>query len=419
MGTLRINTPRWALPLLKPARNKGAYGGRGGGKSHTFAEMVVEAHILDAERKTVCIREIQKSLRHSVKALIESKIEKMGVSAYFEIQRDIILSKHGNGLIIFQGMQDHTADSIKSLEDFDCAWIEEAQTISARSLRLLRPTIRKPQSEIWATWNPQNETDPIDQLMRKNPCDNTVTVAVNLQDNPFASDEIWAEYHADRQRAMSKQAQGDKNAWGDFEHVWHGAYAVMTGAQVLAGSYEIDDFTPQANWATYYGVDWGFATDPTVLIQCHLDNRRLYISAEAYGEQIETVDMPAFFNQIEQAKHHVIRADNARPEMISHLKHHGYPLMRAADKWQGSVEDGISFLRGLDAIVIHPNCRKTIEEARNWRYKTDRLTGDPLPKLESGNDHCWDAIRYALSPIIKTGNPSQRIIASARRRLTR
>lgn len=414
---MEIVTPRWALPLLKPARYKGAHGGRGGGKSHFFAELIVEAHVLDPNSKSVCIREIQKSLRHSVKALIEAKIEALGVSSLFDVQRDLIINKNGSGLIIFQGMQDHTADSIKSLEDFDRAWIEEAQSISARSLRLLRPTIRKPGSEIWASWNPQNATDPIDQLLRADPPENSIVVSVNLQDNPFAGKEVWDEYYGDRERALRKQAAGDKNAWGDFEHVWHGQYAVMTAVQVLAGCYRIEAFEPENNWhGPYYGADWGFATDPTTLIRCWLHERTLYIEYEAYGEHIETVDLPAFFDTVPQARQHIIRADAARPEIISHLRRHGCGGIRAADKWQGSVEDGISYLRGLDDIVIHPRCRHTAEEARLWSYKTDRLTGDPLPKLQEGNEHCWDAVRYALAPIIRRGHNAGAVIASAKRK---
>ena len=83
------------------------------------------------------------------------------------------------------------------------------------------------------------------------------------------------------------------------------------------------------------------------------------------------------------------------------MKRNGYPNIEAVDKWAGSVEDGISKLRSFERIVIHPDCRHTIEEARLWSYKTDRLTGDVLPVLVDAHNHCWDAIRYALQPIIK------------------
>ena len=144
MTALRIQTPAWAEPLLAPARYKGAHGGRGSGKSHFFAELLVEEHVSNQSQRSVCIREVQKSIKMSAKLLIENKIEQLGVGEYFEVQDSIIKSRKGGGMMIFQGMQNHTADSIKSLEGFDRAWIEEAQSVSHRSLELIRPTIRKP-----------------------------------------------------------------------------------------------------------------------------------------------------------------------------------------------------------------------------------------------------------------------------------
>jgi phage terminase large subunit len=166
-STLRIETPRWAVPLFQPARYKAAHGGRGSGKSHFFAEMLIEEHIMNPNRRTVCVREVQKSLAQSVKRLLEDKIEKLGVQSAFIVQETVIKSAHGSGMIIFQGMQNHTSDSIKSLEGYDCAWVEEAQSLSQRSLDLLRPTIRKEGSELWFTWNPSQDTDPVDQLLHR------------------------------------------------------------------------------------------------------------------------------------------------------------------------------------------------------------------------------------------------------------
>ena len=164
MTQLNIDTPRVFKPLLHPSRYKGAHGGRGSGKSHFMAELLIEACLLKSTN-AVCVREIQKSLSQSVKKLLEIKIEALGVGSLFEIQESVIKCKNG-GRIIFQGMQNHTSDSIKSLEGFDIAWVEEAQSLSQRSLDLLRPTIRKPESELWFSWNPSKDSDPIDVLLR-------------------------------------------------------------------------------------------------------------------------------------------------------------------------------------------------------------------------------------------------------------
>ena len=159
MTQLKIQTPPWMEPFLERARYKGAFGGRGSGKSWAFAEMLIEQMLINENFKCVCIREVQKSLNQSVKALLENKIESMGAGSHFEVQQAMIKRRGGDGIIIFQGMQNHTADSIKSLEGFDIAWVEEAQSLSQRSLDLLRPTIRKEGSEIWFTWNPRHESE--------------------------------------------------------------------------------------------------------------------------------------------------------------------------------------------------------------------------------------------------------------------
>ena len=152
MSILKIPTAKIFEPLLKPARYKGVYGGRGSGKSHFFGELLVET--CQAERGTlaVCIPEAQRTLAQSSKRLIEGKIASLRLGHGFKLFSDKIETP-GDGLIIFRGLQDHTADSIKSLEGFRIAWIDEAQSLSARSLALLRPTIRAKDSELWASWN--------------------------------------------------------------------------------------------------------------------------------------------------------------------------------------------------------------------------------------------------------------------------
>ncbi len=387
---LNIATPRWAIPLLQPSRYKGAYGGRSGGKSHFFAERLVEHHIANPDLCSVCIREIQKSLKYSAKKLIEDKIKKLGVSHLFRITTTEIKRLGGEGVILFQGMQDHTADSIKSLEGFDIAWVEEAQRLSAHSLKLLRPTIRKEGSELWFTWNPDQQADPVDNLLRTLKPADSIVVPVNYTDNPFCTTVTIADAKED--------AANDPDY---YAHVWLGGYNTKSDDQVLAGKWVIAEFDdlPGAD-GPYYGGDWGFSTDPTTLIKSKIKDNILYICEEVYGHGIETDDLPGFYDRMEGAKTHVVRADNARPENISYMKRHGYPRVTACDKWPGSVEDGISKLRSFKRIVIHPDCKHTANEALLWKYKMDKAD-NVLPDLIDKNNHCWDAIRYSLGPLVK------------------
>lgn len=390
---MKIETPRWAVPLLKPgARYYGVYGGRASGKSHAIAEMVVEEMIVDPDLRVVCIREIQKSLKFSAKQLIEDKIEKFGVGHLFDVQAAEIKRKGGSGICIFQGMADHTADSIKSLEGFRLAWVEEAQSLSEKSLRLLRPTMRAPGARIFFSWNPDQPDDAVDRFLRgATPPENAIVVRANWQDNPWLPDEMRGEIEHDQ--------RGDPET---YAHVWLGEYNTRSDAQVFSGRYRVDEFTPGPGWdGPYYGADWGFAVDPTVLVKCWIaPDGRVAIEKESgkVGLDIDkTGDLWA--KEIPEARSQTIRSDSARPETISYLQRHGWPRVTGVDKWKGSVEDGVDWLRAK-GLLIHPQCERAAREARLYRYKTNK-GGDVIAQIEDANNHVMDAVRYALSPLIQ------------------
>lgn len=214
--TLKADVPRALAPLLKPARYKGAYGGRGGAKSHFFAEQIV-LRCFARTTRVACLREVQNSIKESVKQLLVDKIEKFGLGAFFDVLDTEIRAKNGS-LIIFKGLQSYNAHNIKSLEGFDIAWVEEAQSVSAHAWRMLRPTIRKPGSEIWCSWNPRFDTDAVDAFFRgpHKPSD-AIVCEVNWYDNPWFPDVLRREkdddYTADPETA---------------EHVWGGGYQNVT-----------------------------------------------------------------------------------------------------------------------------------------------------------------------------------------------
>ncbi len=384
-----IDTPRVFAPLLQPARYKGAHGGRGSGKSHFFAELMVEENIRE-KLDNVCLRETLKSLEFSVKKLLEHKIESMNAGDYFEVQDRRILTKRG-GVIIFEGMQNHTADSIKSLEGFDRAWFEEAQAASQKSIDLLRPTIRKPGSEMWFSWNPDAPTDPIDVLLRGNELPpGAVVVEANYMDNPWLPEELRQELEYDQRRDSDK-----------FSHVWLGQYRQHSEARVFK-NWVIEEFERPAGTMFRFGADWGFSVDPSVLVRASIEGSRLYIDYEAYLVGCEIIQLPDLFDTVPESRKWIITADSARPETISHLRNHGYPKVMPAVKGTGSLAEGIEFLQAFD-IVVHPRCKHTIQELKTYRYKTDPLTGIVTNILEDKNNHVIDALRYACEGARKAG----------------
>lgn len=173
--------------------------------------------------RAVCIREVQRTLAQSSKHLIETKIREMGLQREFKIWNDRIETP-GDGLIMFTGMQDHTADSIKSLEGFRIAWIDEAQTLSARSLSLLRPTIRAENSELWASWNPRRKSDAIDDFLRIKKPAGAIVVKANWRDNP------WFPSVLETERKLDLELYPDR-----YDHIWEGDYAKAFEGAYFAG----------------------------------------------------------------------------------------------------------------------------------------------------------------------------------------
>lgn len=392
MTVLQIETPRVFLPLLKPARYKGCHGGRGSGKSHHFAEAMIERCIID-KTDCVCIRETQKSLAQSVKRLLELKIEALGVGHLFEVQEAKIIHKTNKSLIIFQGMQNHTADTIKSLESFDIAWVEEAQSLSAKSLELLRPTMRKKGCEMWFSWNPENETDPVDMLLRgESVLKDSIVVQANYHDNPWFPDSLVDEMEYDKARDYDK-----------YLHVWMGGYQKNSEARVFK-NWKVEEFEAPDGAFYRLGADWGFSVDPSVLIRARIEGRNLYIDYEAYMVGCEIDQLPDLFYRVPESDKWPIIADSARPETISYMQKHGYPKISSAIKGPKSIEEGIEFLKSYD-IIVHPRCKHTIDELTMYSYKVDPLSGNVTPLLSDKDNHVIDALRYACEGARRATKP--------------
>lgn len=175
--------------------------------------------------RTVCIREVQKDLAQSSKALIEAKLRDFGLGEAdgFKVFKDCITTPK-DGLVIFKGMQDYTAESIKSLEGFKRAWWEEAQSASATSIKMLRPTMRTSGAQMWWSWNARRKTDPVDVMLRgpEKPT-GAIVVNANWRDNPWVNEEL------EQERVDCLRMTPD-----DYEHVWEGGYVTVASGAYFA-----------------------------------------------------------------------------------------------------------------------------------------------------------------------------------------
>lgn len=392
-------------PLLRPSRYKGLFGGRGGAKSHGFGDLLIDDCLTHRGLRSVCVREYQVSLEQSVKRLLEDKIK------LYDLEREFrVLNTHietpGDGIIIFQGMQSHTSDSIKSLEGYDRAWVEEAQNLSKRSLNLLRPTIREPGSELWFSWNPRFATDPVDEMLRgKNVPSDAIVINSSWRDNPFFPDVLRKEMLWDRSRDIDL-----------YEHVWNGGYETHSESRVFK-NWRIADIEPPLNTIFYQGGDWGYSVDPSVMMRLWLlDAHTLVIDREVYRIGCEIDDTPKLFDGLVcgcdyalphpcrypelhgDARKWETRADSARPETISYLQRHDYPLVVPATKGPNSVKEGVIFLQSYD-IIVHSRCTHAINELTHYSYVVDKLTGAVTPYLEDKKNHVIDSMRYAVEKL--------------------
>lgn len=339
--SLTIPTAEVFLPLLEPARDKGAEGGRGSGKSHFFAGLLIEDSLAIKGLPSVCIREVQKSLKDSAKRLIESKLVEHGLGEAdgFKVFREQIETP-GDGVIIFQGMQDHTAESIKSLEGFKRAWAEEAQTLSARSIALLRPTIRAEGSELWWSWNPRRKNDPVDMMLKgPNVPTGAKVVKANWSDNP------WFPSVLEQERLDCLRNNPDQ-----YDHIWEGGYVT-----VADGAY----YAKHLAEARAQGRIGRVAADPLLTIKLVLDIGGTGAKADAFaivaeqwvGREIRVLNYYEAVGQPIAAHLNWMRSQGYAPERVQViLPHDGVAHDKVYDvSYESAFRDA-----GYDVLVI-PN----------------------------------------------------------------
>lgn len=410
----------------RPVRYRASYGGRASTKTHSFCRGLL-LKSLERPLRIGCYREIQKSIRDSVKRNLDDRINELvadepGLAGFFDSTDTEIRTALG-GLFIFAGLRTNV-DAVKSTEGLDIAAVFEAARVSQRSWDLLKPTVREEGSEIWAEWNPEEPTDPVDAMFRgpDGPPPGSIVREVNYDQNPWLTEALRTEMEYDRRR------DPDKFAW-----VWGGKYRKNSQARVFR-NWEVVDFDTPADAVLRFGADWGFAVDPTVLVRVFIGRwvdgkavadprgRALFIDAEAYKIGCEIDETPALFagdcppnltvkndgktplwtNEhkhpgIPGALKWGITADSARPETVSFMQRKSFKIT-AAVKGPGSIEDGVEFLKSYD-IYIHPRCRHAVSEFTSYSWKTDPLTGAILPELQDEDNNLIDAARYACEAV--------------------
>lgn len=415
LSVLHVEVPEALAPLLQPARYKGAHGGRGGAKSHFFAEQLI-IRCYARPTRAVCIREVQNSLKESVRQLLIDKIQKLGLGAFFDALEGEIRGKNGS-LIVFKGMQSYNAENIKSLEDFDIAWVEEAQTFSAKSLRLLRPTIRKDGSELWFSWNPRHDTDAVDKFFRGGSRPrNAIVCPVNWYDNPWFPSVLVEEKDQD-------YANDPEMA----EHVWGGGYEIITEGAYYARhiaaaekSGRVGYYPYDPDYPVYTGWDLG-VDDYTCIWFFQIIEGRVrvidYYEASGLGaDDIVAEAMPEYTRDLQDRVSQLVEMGRAKPyryakhflphdignrewgagakTRIQTLNDIGIPLDAMSRGVAQNPEERINATRRLLPICeFHQTKRVMLGLSRLRRYsrKFNEQLGTYLGPLHDENSHGADA----------------------------
>lgn len=395
--TLRIELAEKLVPVLSPPLGAFRYrvlrGGRGSGKSFSVAKMSAIWGATQSIR-ILCTREFQNSIKQSFYAEVANAIQSdPWLVTQYDVGRDFIRHKWNGTEYLFAGLR-HNIDSIKSMAQINLVIVEEAETVPHASWRDLIPTIRAADSEIIIIYNPKRRDSWVAQQFDNDVLPpRTALAMVNAEDNP------WFPAVLNEQRLHDREHLDPAL----YRHIWEGAYYEQSDAQVFNGKYRVAEFESQKGWdGPYYGIDWGFSQDPTAGIRAWVHENVLYIDHEFAEVGLELdATAPALIESLPGVEKHVVRADSARPESISYVKRHGISRIEPAKKGAGSVEDGVQFIRSFREVVIHPRCKRTINEFDLYSYKVDRLSGDVLTTIVDANNHLVDSLRYALEPLMR------------------
>ena len=380
--------------LFKPARYKVAYSGRSAAKSWSFARALL-IQSLQKPLRILCAREVQSSIRQSVHQLLADQIGLLNVQAHFDIQRDAIYGQNGTKFS-FSGLSDQTIESLKSYEGIDICWVEEAQAVTERSWNILTKTIRRDDSEIWVSFNPELDTDPTWVRFIENPYPGSIVIPMSYRDNPWFNSVMENE----RQRDLIRMDPVD------YAHTWEGkcrpavagAIYAREVAQLFAdrrvGEFPYDAFLP-----VYAIFDLGWNDSMFIIIaQRHQSALRVIDCIE---DDHKTLDW--YSRELRQ-----------RPYTISELflphdgAHADYKTGQSAQRvleglgWHVTVlpnsplDDGIRAARmAFSGLYINKSkCEPLIECLKRYRRGVPASTGEPGAPVHDKFSHGADAYRY-------------------------
>jgi len=364
-------------------------GGRGKGATWSIARYLVE-EAMKSKQFIMCVREVQSSIKHSSKKTIEDTITDLGLRPFFKFMKLETICKLTGSKFVYSGLSDQTAGSIKGLESANIVWVAESQNISSKSLKVLLPTVRVAGSRILFDINPEDDEDPVFEYFIANEAkvDGVKVCHVNYRDNPWFTKEL-ERCRINDKRVLSKE---------DYEWVWEGKTRRYTDAQIFANYFTVEDYDdviPMEGRKYFYGVDWGYAKDPTACVRMFFYEGYLCIDAESRKVECGLDNTPELFDKVMLNRRDWCKADSARPETIEWMNKRGFRI-KPAKKGANSIGDGILRLKRYRNIYIHKDrCPETAKEFYKYSWKVNKQTEKIIKVPEDKFNHSIDAIRYA------------------------
>lgn len=374
-------------------------GGRGSTKSSFVAIEIILGLMNDKKANALVIRKVGDTIRQSVLETLLWAIDTLGVTHKFDYTKSPaeIRYKPTGQKIIFRGLDDPLKLKSIKIKDgyFKFLWFEEASELSGpEEIRSVEQSALRGGEEYveFITYNPPNDPAAwVNKESKLRPPGRYVHSSTYLD---VPKSWLGKKFIADAELLK----QRDRTA---YNHEYLGMAVGRAEQIIFHGKWEEREFAPpNEKMRIHLGADWGFASDPTALIRFFIDDETLYIEDEAVGYHVELDELPELFRAIDGADRWPIKADCSRPETISYMSRKGFNIA-GAEKWPGSVEDGIAHMRAFKKIVVHPRCKHTIKELSLYSYKVDKVTKEILPIIVDKYNHCIDAIRYGLDGYIQ------------------